>query len=146
MNIGWGTKIAILYTGFVVLIVSLVAASAMSKTDLVADDYYQQEVDFQKRLDAAQAGNALSTPLSIDTADGNVSILFPQEFHGKALSGTVHFYAAASSGADKIFPLKTSEGRYIVVRSSLAKMPYEVQVSWSASGKDYYQSIPLNLR
>ena len=145
MNISWGTKIAILYTGFVVLIVSLVGASMFKKVDLVSDDYYHQETIYQQRLDATNAGNELSEPLSISTNKTIVMLQFPSVFRGKSLHANIHFYAASNSSADRIFDLQTDEGLLNIEKAKLAKAPYEVQVSWNVNGKEFYQSLPLNL-
>lgn len=146
INISWGTKIAILYCSFVAMILSLVVATTFKKTDLVADDYYQQEIVFQKKLDAANAGVALKDPLQIHTSQQAVELSFPADFAGKNITGNIHFYAPADAAADRKIPINTASGSLSIECGKLAKALYEVQVSYTVSGKDYYQSLPLNLQ
>lgn len=145
MKISWGTKIAALYIGFVLMIITLVAAATMTKTDLVADNYYQQEIGFQKRIDATKAALELYQPASLTESTNNIDISFPAVFKGQDLKAKVHFYAAANSSADKNFDVETTDAQWQVSKSKLAHAAYEVQISWQSGGKDYYQSLPLNL-
>ena len=91
MKIGWGWKIAVLYGGFVVLMVSLVVASNRQKFDLVSKTYYDDEIAFQKTLDAAKNQAGLSEAVSIHANKDSVTINFPAEFKDKALSGNILF-------------------------------------------------------
>lgn len=147
MKISWGTKIAFLYGGFVVLILSLVAATFRSSTELVTEDYYQQEVGFQKKLDASRAANALHDPLQVTANDQLLTIRFPERFAGQPLTGKVKFYAPTRAAADRNFDLSDVHGgQWTVSREKLLPVPYEVQVSWNAGGTDYFQKIALNLQ
>lgn len=147
MRISWDTKIAILYISFVLMIVTLVSATFFHKSELVADNYYEQETTFQKRINATQAANALSEPLRIQEEGSDIVLKFPEAFSGQGICGSVHFYAAADAGADRTLSIQLpSGGEWRIRRAKLAAAAYEAQISWAAGGKDYYSSIPLNLR
>ena len=146
MNISWGTEIAVLYISFVVMIISLVAASSMKKVDLVADDYYQQEVVFQDRINAEQARTGLRDSVTVSADPAHISLVFPQAFRTKMLIADIHFYSVANGDADRSFVLTTTNGNLFLNRSELARVPYEVQISWKVDSIAYYQAIPLNLR
>lgn len=144
MRISWGTKIAFLYGGFVVMILALVSATFRHKNELVTEDYYQQETVFQKRLDAARAAQTLEEPLLLTGNSQTLILTFPVRFSGKEISGNVHFYAPSHAAADRSFPLTNLQDRkWIMSREKLATVPYEVQVSWAADGVDYYQTLQL---
>ena len=113
--------------------------------DLVSKDYYQQEIVFQKRLDATSANNALSQPLSVTANATNVVILFPPEFVGGAIKADVRFYSPINDTYDRGFSLQATDGKLFIERAKLDKTSYTVQISWNATGKDYYQEVPLNL-
>lgn len=146
MKISWGTRIALLYIGFVVMIISLVTATFFNKAELVASNYYDQEIVFQKRLDAAKAANALHERLLIREEGNKVVLRFPSTMPSAGITGTANFYAASNAGADRKFPIQIENGKeWTVERSKLTSARYEVQVSWAANGQDYYQTIPLNV-
>ena len=146
MNISWGTKIAILYSAFVVMIISLVVASSRKKVDLVSDNYYQQEVAFQQQIDAEQARTALRDSVTLEVDETNISLIFPQIFASKNIATDIRFYAVVDGSADRSFSINTNNGRVIIVRKKLACVPYEIQVSWTLDKTKYYQAIPLNLK
>ena len=146
ITMNWGTKIVFLYTGFVLLIITLVWKSAHTKFDLVSDDYYEQEVGFQKKLDARGNTALLSQkPVSGVTTDA-VMIFFPQEFTGKAVIASVHLYNPSDASADKTYPaLNVADGKLVIPRKDIKPAKYTLQLTWNCEGKEYYQDLPLNL-
>jgi hypothetical protein len=146
MQISWGTKIAFLYIGFVVLIVSLVAATMFTKTDLVADDYYHQETIFQQKLNAANASAAINDPVTIREETDSLVLQFPAVAQEGLLTGSIHCYAPSNAAADRTIPLETREPIFRIPKKDLQKIPYEIQVSWTAGGQSYYQSLAVNLQ
>lgn len=145
MKISWGTKIAGLYIGFVVMIVCLVFAASSTKTELVADNYYEQEVGFQKRIDATKSTLELKNPVILAANSDQVMLNFPQDFQGQQLNGKIQFYSASNATADKSFDFTTHNLHWQIAKSQLPPAKYEIQISWTDGRKDYYQSLPLNL-
>lgn len=146
MKIGWGTRIAFLYGGFVVLIAMLVTGSMRQDYDLVSNDYYQQELEYQKKIDAGKNQAALSAPVHLHANNANVILKFPGEFIGKRLSGTVQFYSPADATFDKSFEISADSNSMYVSRHDLYKASYKVKINWQADGKSYYQESAINLQ
>jgi hypothetical protein len=146
ITINWGTKIVILYSGFVLLIVTLVWKSTHTKVDLVSEDYYTQEVNFQKKLDAHTNSARLShKPIAGITADA-ILVFFPQEFSGKGLSADVQLYNPSNAALDKSFTaLGMRDGRIEIPRKDIVPASYIIKLSWSAEGRDYYEEMPVKL-
>jgi nitrogen fixation protein FixH len=145
VKINWGARIAVLYGGFVVIIVLLVAGSMRQSFDLVAPDYYGQEIKYQQVIDAGKNSAALSTPVIVKTDNNQVVIDFPKDFAGKVLSGTVQFYSPVNASWDKSFPINTNDNDVIVARDLLKPTTYKVKMNWSCEGKQYYQESEINL-
>ena len=146
-RLSWGYKIAILYSGFVIMILSLVFATSQQKIELVTEDYYQQETLYQQKLNASANAQSLKEPLQLTESGGLLKLRFPERFHNQELSGKVRFYSAGFSASDREFPLsQLTGGEWTVARDKLATGRYEAQVSWKAGGTDYYQVIPFTLQ
>ena len=145
MKINWGTRIAILYCGFVALIVILVAGSMRQDFDLVAPDYYGQEIKYQQVIDAGKNQSALSAPAIIHANATAVSIDFPAEFSGKKISGKAHFYSAVNAGWDKVVNIEGDNNSLVVPRAQLHNTNYKIKLSWNCEGTEYYQETDLNL-
>lgn len=146
IKLGWGGRIAILYIGFVVLILTLVVNSMRQSFDLVTPDYYEQEIRYQQTIDAGRNQAALSSPVAISKNEKAVVLLFPQEFNKRNISGTVRFYVPANAGWDREINIETSNSYIDIPREKLANTGYVVKISWRCDGKDYYQESKLTLR
>ena len=145
MKIGWGWKIALLYGGFVVLIVSLVVASNHQHFDLVSKNYYEDEIAYQKVLDAGKNQSQLSQPLLIHANERSVIIDFPEEFKNKLLTGTIHFYSPVNSEWDRTFKINADNNCVTISRNDLRNTRYTTKITCSVNGKSYYQESELSL-
>jgi hypothetical protein len=56
----WGLRIVLVYIGFVAMILTLVFKARSEKIELVAPDYYEQEIVYQNRIEALQNMRSLS--------------------------------------------------------------------------------------
>ncbi|OSZ82409.1 hypothetical protein CAP35_03815 [Chitinophagaceae bacterium IBVUCB1] len=146
LKMNWGAKIALLYAGFVALIVVLVAGSMRQDFDLVTPDYYGQEIKYQQVIDAGKNQAALSSPVSIHANETVVTIEFPNEFAEKVLKGNIHFYSPVNAAWDKTVNINTVNNAMTIQRSELKTSNYTIKLDWEADGKKYYQETTLNLR
>lgn len=146
MKMNWGARIAILYGGFVAIIVTLVVGSMHQSFDLVSPDYYSQEIKYQQVIDAGKNQAALSSPVSVHADQQNVVIQFPAEFLGKEVTGDIDFYSPVSASLDKHVPIQVSNNAMVIARNTLHTTSYNVKISWRADGKAYYQQTDLTLR
>lgn len=146
MALNWGTRILFLYLGFVALIGVLVWKSMQTKVNLVTEDYYAQELSFQKKLDAENATAALAQKPVLSVTDESVLIFFPQEFAGRPIEAKLHCYYAPDGAMDMEFDhLEVSHGRLSIPREGLPALKYTAKLSWRCAGKNFYQETPLNL-
>jgi nitrogen fixation protein FixH len=145
MRIIWGWKIALIYGGFVVLILSLVVASSRQHFDLVSKDYYAQEIAYQDVIDAGKNQAALSAPLNIHANAEQVTISFPDEFRDKILSGKIQFYSPVDSKMDRYFEIDAQGNNMVIKRSLLLNTRYIIKVTYAADGKNYYQESEITL-
>ena len=145
MKINWGWKIAILYSGFVVLILGLVIASNRQHFDLVSKDYYEEEIAYQKVIDAGKNQSALSQPLSIHANETAVTIDFPEEFKSKLLTGKIQFYSPVDAQWDRNFNIDAHNNSVTIARSGLHNTRYTIKISCTVDGKNYYQESEIML-
>jgi hypothetical protein len=146
LKMNWGTRITALYIGFVVFMVALVTAASNREVNLVAENYYEQEIGFQKRLDASKAANGLKQPVSLTLRAGEIDIELPAVFEQQPVTAEVKLYAPTGAAGDQTFAFQTSDAHLHIPRKGLKPMQYEVQVSWQLAGKAYYQALPLKLQ
>ena len=145
MKLNWGAKIALMYGGFVVLILFLVIKSMKQDFQLVSDDYYQKEIKYQDVIDRGKNQSQLSAPITIHANEQKVTLEFPADFTDKEIKGDVQFYSSVSAKWDAKFPLKTVQNSMDINREQLQKTHYIVKINWETEGKKYYQEDSLNL-
>jgi hypothetical protein len=145
MKIGWGWKIALLYSGFVAIIVTLVVASSRQSIDLVSSDYYKDEIAYQDVLDAGKNLAALTGQVSIHAGSNDVVIEMPAELKDKMLSGDVRFYSPVNKDWDKTYKVNGNGSNMVISRAELKNTNYVVKVNLKSEGKGYYQESELQL-
>lgn len=134
----WGNRILIAFILFVALIGTLVYKAVNVKTELVASDYYNQELKYQAKINGINNANAISA-VSIDQDNDKVTISLPAEMKGDSISGEVWFYCVTDAAKDRHIKLNiTADGVQIISKKELAKGNMQLKLSWKAGDKDYY--------
>ncbi len=88
MKLTWGTGIWAFYGLFVLMILAMVGMSIVQKIDLVTDNYYEEEVQFQGKIDKINRAKQLATPLSWEVTEAGIRIHYPTELKG--ISGKIN--------------------------------------------------------
>lgn len=145
VKLGWGARIAIIYGGFVVLIVTLVTGSMKQDFDLVSKDYYAKELAYQQQIDAGKNQSELSAPVQINVNSEFVNIEFPAEFADKVLTADIHFYSPVKTSLDKRFDKKIEGNKLTLARTELNNVFYKCKINWESDGKHYYQETDIDL-
>lgn len=144
MKWNWGWGIAAVYTLFVAGMLGMVIKSTQYDNSLVADDYYAQDIAYQKHYDKVANSLSLETDLVIALDEGMVTLHFPRDLG--PVSGQIHFFCPSDSKQDFLMPVHPS--REYVQRVPVAAMKkglWKVKVDWEAAGKPYFKEETLYL-
>ncbi len=142
----WGTKITLVYVGFVMLIVSLVFISATNKSELVAADYYEQELKFQDRIDAIKNEQELAVTINYEVLTQFIALNYLTKEIKNDFKGEVLFFRPSDSKKDIEVPLKfDSEGKQMINKSLLSKGMYKMCVYWKNEGKHFYKEAMITI-
>jgi nitrogen fixation protein FixH len=143
---GWGIRITIIYVGFVALIVSLVTVSISNKSELVAKDYYAQELAYQKRIDAISNEQALPVSIESKVEDQFIVLSFPAKEIGKDFSGEAFFFRPSDSSKDLKVKLQFgTDGEQHIEKKILTKGVYKLCVTWNNNKTTYYKEQIINI-
>lgn len=142
----WGIRIAILYIGFMILILSMVAMTMGEKIELVSKDYYAQEIKYQERIDRIERTSNLKESLQWEVKQGILRIKFPENLKGNKISAHVNFFRPSDSDMDRTItlPADTSLTRNILT-DKLHKGIYKIQISWGMTQEEYYNEGTVQL-
>jgi hypothetical protein len=135
----WGVKITMLYAGFVLFIATMVSMSISQKVDLVSKDYYEQELQFQDRINQMDRTKAMSEQLSWQVQNEDLVLDFPDQFKGQQTSGKVFFFRPSDAVLDKSMKIQadTLTTKSISIKT-LKKGLYKIQINWEVENIQYY--------
>lgn len=143
----WGWGITLLYSGFVVFMVTLALKTTTIKDDLVTPDYYAKELQYQERLDRMKNSHDLKEQPTWQVSGNAVAIKFPQEQVAKNVKAEILFYNTAQAKKDvKITCMPDSTGLCAINPGQLQNGVYKMQIDWNAGGVDYYNEGTINIQ
>jgi len=135
----WGWKIALVYTAFVVAIMTFVFKARSEKIDLVSKDYYEQELQFKDKMEASGNANELFSFISVKNEGGKIEIQLPQQQANRIQDAKVHFYCPSDGEKDVQLDLKLDEtARQSILSNTLKQGNYLVKLQWKVDGKNFF--------
>lgn len=144
----WGTKIAVGYGLFVVLIVGMVILAFQYDVNLVAPDYYAQELEYQTQIDSHNNLISLEGKMAFKVAKATkmLEIQFPEGALTPGAEGQMHFFRPSDPGLDFKMDFNGAKGH--VLQINTAKMAggyWRVKMNWESEGKPYFYEQQIQL-
>lgn len=141
----WGTKILLVFAVFVTGMLFMVFKAGTFNNDLVTTDYYEQELVYQKTIQAVEQANALSAAPTFTVTNNHVLIKLPEEMNNQPITASVWLYCVANKSKDITQKFTTEDGNIRMPFLQGNKGLHEIKLSWSQKGRDYYYRHKLTL-
>lgn len=143
MKINWGKGIVIaivLFISFIMYFVVTITTDNAYDYDLVSEQYYEEELTYQERIDASKNAQNLSSEISFEkTADGIV-IKFPEALQHTSLQGKVFLYRPSDKQMDFEIALSNIQNYLLVPDKRLLGGRWNISVEIRHQNKNYYFS------
>lgn len=139
MKISWGFGITLTIIVFLLISFATIYFSFNQKVNLVRDDYYEQEVKYQQKIEIIKRTQELPEQLEIKVVDKNIYFQFPQMFSSKSIQGSILLYRP--SDRDKDFLVKLDLDNNLsqsIPLNNLAPGLWKVQVDWNVEKIEYF--------
>lgn len=144
----WPVGLIAFFAVYILYLVGFIVFSTFHPVDLVADDYYAREIQYQDQIDREQRSLDVrkSIQFRLDPEAKQIFFEIPVE-HAKLISeGTVYFYRPSDAKLDARLPLKLdANGDQVIDVGSLKSGLWKIKISWKASNEDYYFERALTL-
>ena len=116
------------------------------RVSFVEADYYPKELKWEEKLQKVRNTNALRHVFAFSIDKKNVTVKFPSDFKGKALTGSLLVYRPSDESRDITMPvsLDTAMMLYVPV-NRLTRGKYILKVEWTSEGKNYYREQEIYL-
>ena len=142
----WGHGIALLYCSFAALILFMVYKASMQRSDLVAPDYYKQELSYQekliKTLNYNNAKEKIEFEQSVNLFKLKCNVAGPDK-----VIGTVNFYKPDNKAMDRKFDIHLdSKNVFLINTGDLNKGIYLVQLDYSIGRVKFYHEETIHLQ
>ena len=139
-KLNWGTGITIVIISFLVITIGQVVF--IHKTidyDLVEEEYYEAEIQFQTQIEKVKRTNALPEKLNVKLIDDFVEFNFPTMFESNSVGGIINFYKPSDDLLDKAEDIKLdSDNKMFFGYDQLSPGLWKIKINWSVNDLQYY--------
>ncbi|MGF1637151.1 MAG: FixH family protein [Cyclobacteriaceae bacterium] len=135
----WGWRIALAYMIFVVLTLTMVFLAMRMEVNLVTDDYYSLDLEYQNQLDRKINAQKLDTPMRIEQKNGQLSFTLPDGLDLQNTVGEIHMFRPSDYRKDKKMKLDFNKDRkQFIPLSNFETGLWKVKISWSNGAEEYF--------
>jgi len=134
----WGYKIFVAFLLFGLFLSVLIYRTFQSKVQLVAPDYYQQELEYQDQIDKVNNEQSLtkSANIVLDRDQGKLLVEFPENH--LVTEATVSLYRPSDATLDRSWKFSPDgDGTYGFDINGYASGLWEVHLEWKEGTKSY---------
>ncbi len=139
ISINWGTGIAIFIGIFMISMLMMVFSTLNHRWDLVADDYYEQDLKFDQK--AEKMRNAATSGASLSVSANHLHEV-AVAFSGISANttGTLRFFRPSDAALDFAVPFAVGQDlRQSVKSAKLVSGKWKAIAEWKGNnGKDFY--------
>ncbi|MEP5253930.1 FixH family protein [Winogradskyella rapida] len=140
MKINWGTGIVVAFIGFISFIMYFIITMSVDDKydfDLVTEDYYGQELEFQEDLNKEALSKTLATNLNWSKSSEGLSINFPKDIDYNTITGTVFLYRPSNKQFDFEIPISLSNHNLLIPDKRLLGGRWNIKIDWKTADKAY---------
>lgn len=139
----WGKGIVLTIIGFVALIMTMVVISVrMDGIELVTENYYEEEIKYQDRID--ESNSAMELDREVISYDSQTQVIELDLPNGTV--GSLQLFRPSDSSLDQVIAVKvTHSGKTEVPLKELKTGYWRVQLNWSENGVDHYQEKKITI-
>lgn len=140
MKFNWGTGIVLAFVCFISFIMYFVIRMSTDKNyehDLVTEDYYKQELEFQKEINQEKNAQTLVENLSWEKTNTGIVLKFPTNLKVSNITGKVFLYRPSNKILDFNIPISLSNNTFLVPKSKLLDGRWNITVKWNYNNISY---------
>lgn len=131
----WGYRIAIFFLAFITFMLFMLYQCSQQNFDLVAEDYYAQEVAFQKQINRQNNVSKLAQKPSWSISENNFELSFPTPF----TEGSIYFFRPSDKTLDFGETLNVDKNKQQqIALNKFKRGVYKIKLNWSDQKESYY--------
>lgn len=132
MKISWGVGISISIIVFMLLSFWLIYFSFNQDVNLVRDDYYEAEIQYDETMEKVNRTNRLTDNLKISSVNNSIELQFPKNFNNKNISGNIFLFRPSERNKDLTIPIKIDSNYFqSISTNNLIPGMWKIKVDWN---------------
>jgi len=139
----------IILAGFAMMIIFmsyLVFICINQPAEMVNDNYYENELQYQDNINAKVNGDEYMESFSITIHGNKIRLTLPKELTTNFTKAIVIFYCVSDKTADiKMVLQNSSDGIYYFDASSWKRLNFITKISIVSGGKKYFHEMTIQL-
>jgi len=141
----WGYRIVFSFVVFIGIIITMVVISMNQDINLVAEDYYKQEIAYQDQIDRMKRTSSLEKQPEVHY-DREASLITIDVFSNDVEEGDILFFRPSDANQDKkvAFP-GGGQGKVVIPVKGWSDGLWKIKMQWSVSGQQYYSEKIVTL-
>lgn len=136
----WPWAIIGFFVVFVSCVFSFVVFATRQPMDLVRQDYYEEELKYQKQIDSHQRTESLLEKVSVryEPKPEQLIIALPSATSRNASQGTVHLYRPSDAQLDRHLDLSLdASARQTLNVQGMKPGLWKLRLNWTTGGETY---------
>lgn len=105
--------------------------------DLVVEDYYGQELQFQEDIYKEENARKLTTDVKWKKTDEGILIIFPENMDASSIKGKVFLYRPSNKKLDFETPISLSNHNLLIPDKRLLDGRWNLNVDWEYNNQSY---------
>ena len=104
---------------------------------LVSDEYYNDELNYQEEIDKLKRASELIENVSINKITNGLLIKFPSNIDYNKIEGTISFKRLSNQKIDFMLPIKLTSSQILLKDENLVAGRWDVKIAWQVGEKTY---------
>lgn len=139
MKLNWGLSIIFSFVVFAAGIIFLVAISMSKDSELVSDNYYEQEIKYQDQIDLLKNSKDIKSKIDPRQEGNEIVIYFDRQLNSDKIQGKINFYRPSDRKKDFEVELHPDENLSQRIPSeNLARGLWKVKFSINVQENKYF--------
>lgn len=140
MKLNWGTGIVIAFICFITFIMYFVINMMTNDNydhDLVVEDYYKQELNFQNDINKEKNARSLDQDITWERTNAGLLLKFPNYMEEKDIAGRIFMYRPSNKTLDFNLPIDLKNHNILIPNSKLVEGRWNIKVDWTNLESEY---------
>ena len=140
-RIPWPYAILLYFVIFISALVVWILFAIHNDPQLVRNDYYEQELSFQKQIDGQRRAANVELTLAYDRLTQSVAVRLPRNTE----KGSIYLYRPSNASLDREIALKLGEDEEKIDLRGFEAGLWKIRLTWLADGLEYMRETTIVL-